>query len=197
MPRKHVVRGERTTRQGILAAAAERFASASYDDVSLRDLAAAVGVDVAYVHRSFGSKEQLFREVLEAQHVDAEFLQVETQELAASLARGLFKRPYPKGPYEPDPLLIFVHSLTSPTAGRHVGERMLSEFIEPIRQKIDDPKPFRASMIMSLLIGFSILRHLLQLSAVTDLDPTQAEVLIANTIDGIIKLKGYDGADQA
>ncbi|MFD2029187.1 TetR/AcrR family transcriptional regulator [Ancylobacter dichloromethanicus] len=52
--------GEGTTRQTILTAAAKRFASASYDEVSLRDISADVDVDVAYVHRSFGSKENLF-----------------------------------------------------------------------------------------------------------------------------------------
>ena len=35
-----------------------------YSDTSLRDIAAAAGVDVAYVHRAFGSKAEIFRQAL-------------------------------------------------------------------------------------------------------------------------------------
>jgi len=41
----------------ILAAAVKRFATNSYEATGLRDIASDAGVDVAYVHRRFGSKE--------------------------------------------------------------------------------------------------------------------------------------------
>ena len=42
------------------------FARMPYCDTSLRDIAAAAEVDVAYVHRSFGSKAEIFRHALAA-----------------------------------------------------------------------------------------------------------------------------------
>lgn len=41
-----------TTRERILKAAILRFSAHSYDNTGLRDIAADVGVDMAYVHRS-------------------------------------------------------------------------------------------------------------------------------------------------
>ena len=52
------------TREKLLASARQRFLRESYDNVGLRDIAADAGVDVALVGRYFGSKEQLFTEVL-------------------------------------------------------------------------------------------------------------------------------------
>lgn len=194
MPRGKVVRGARTTRQEILAVATKRFAAASYDDVSLRDIAGDVGVDVAYVHRSFGSKEQLFREVLNTHRVENILSGVNVEEIPALLAKRTIERERPEDASEPDPVLIMIHSLASVTAGRLVGEVLQSDFIEPLREKIGDASPFRASLVMSMLIGFSILRNLLQLSAATNLDPALAEEMTANAIEGILNRVIADGA---
>ncbi|MFD2029186.1 hypothetical protein ACFSKM_00400 [Ancylobacter dichloromethanicus] len=67
-----------------------------------------------------------------------------------------------------------------------VGEWLQTDFIEPLHRKIGDSTSSRASMIMSLLIGFSILRNLIQISAATEIDSAQAEMLIARAIEGIM-----------
>ncbi|MGQ4273772.1 TetR/AcrR family transcriptional regulator [Terrihabitans sp. B22-R8] len=183
--RKSVLRGEGKTRQNILAAAAERFAGASYDDVSLRDLAADVEVDVAYVHRSFGSKENLFRAVLESRSARSDLSNVAVDDLGKYYAQALLTRPLREQDDGPKPLLILIRSLASTTAGALVSERLHNDFIEPLRQKIGDPDPARASMIMSLLIGFSILRNLLQTSAAAGIEAAEGEALMAQAIQAI------------
>lgn len=45
-------------KERILKAAIRRFARHSYEDTGLRDIANDADVDVAYVHRSFGSKDE-------------------------------------------------------------------------------------------------------------------------------------------
>ena len=50
-------------KERILNAAMLLFARMPYSDTSLRDIAAAE-VDVAYVHRAFGSKAEIFRHAL-------------------------------------------------------------------------------------------------------------------------------------
>ena len=48
------------------AKSAPYLGNVGYCDTSLRDIAAAAEVDVAYVHRSFGSKAEIFRHALAA-----------------------------------------------------------------------------------------------------------------------------------
>ena len=52
------------TKAAILNAARERFCRDGYDNASLRDIASAAGVDAALISRYFGSKDDLFAEVL-------------------------------------------------------------------------------------------------------------------------------------
>lgn len=50
----------------ILQASILLFARMPFSETSLRDIAAEAKVDVAYVHRAFGSKSEIFRQALEA-----------------------------------------------------------------------------------------------------------------------------------
>lgn len=56
--------GHTTGKERILTSAMLLFARTPYSDTSLRDIATAAGVDVAYVHRAFGSKAEIFRQAL-------------------------------------------------------------------------------------------------------------------------------------
>jgi len=53
------------TREKILDAAEELFAERGYHGVSIREIVALAGVDLALVHYYFGPKDALFREVIE------------------------------------------------------------------------------------------------------------------------------------
>ena len=55
------------TRQAILAAARELFATHGVDGVSVRDIAAAAGVNHALVHRYFGAKGDMVTAILAAE----------------------------------------------------------------------------------------------------------------------------------
>ncbi|MFI6338855.1 TetR family transcriptional regulator [Streptomyces sp. NPDC050535] len=56
--------GKPDTRGAILEAARETFAERGYDGSSIRHIATSAGVDPALVHHYFGSKEDLFLEVV-------------------------------------------------------------------------------------------------------------------------------------
>ena len=64
LPAPSRTRNAAATRQAILDAAHNRFAKEGYDGASLREIAADAKVDAALVSRYFGSKEELFVEVL-------------------------------------------------------------------------------------------------------------------------------------
>lgn len=63
-------RNAAATREAILNSARHAFANAGYDRVGVREIARGAGVTAMLVNRYFGSKEQLFAEVL-AQRTDA------------------------------------------------------------------------------------------------------------------------------
>src|SRR5882724_11600433 len=63
-PARH--RNAAATREAILTSARRAFARAGYDGAGVREIAAAAGVTAMLVNRYFGSKEQLFAEVLAA-----------------------------------------------------------------------------------------------------------------------------------
>ncbi|TDP43657.1 TetR/AcrR family transcriptional regulator [Zavarzinia compransoris] len=187
--RKAIVRGEGETRQRILQAALRHFAAASFDEASLRDIAGDVGVDVAYVHRCFGSKEGLFREVLDAADETVNLAGLGPEMLTETLARLIFEQPSVPLAAEVDPFLIFVHSLASQKAGGLVGERMERNFLDPIRHGFGHPGAFQATMIGSLLIGLGLLRNLLRLPAATGIDDAAAEAMIRDAIRALAALK--------
>ncbi len=58
-------RNAAATRGAILDAASKRFVGESYEQVGMRDIARDVGVDPALISRYFGSKEDLFRAVID------------------------------------------------------------------------------------------------------------------------------------
>jgi AcrR family transcriptional regulator len=78
------------TRSDILAAAVRLFSEHSYEEIGLREIVADVGVDAALVKRYFGSKEGLFREVLEVANgarPTRTFFSADRSELAERLTR--------------------------------------------------------------------------------------------------------------
>ena len=200
MARKSIVRGEGTTRKRILEAASQRFASTTYEATSLRDIAADVGVDVAYVHRSFGSKESLFLEVLQFSESDIDIAGTDSADLPAVLAQRLFTRPS-TSPNEADPLAILVYSFFAPAAGKHVSDRLLSEFIQPIQEKLGDQSPTRSTAIMSMLIGMSMLKNMLHLPSLNGSDSTETEAQVVEALTAIMtnpyleKLQGDPNRD--
>ena len=58
-------RNAAATREAILKSARKAFAAHGYDGAGVREIAAEAGVTAMLVNRYFGSKEQLFAEVID------------------------------------------------------------------------------------------------------------------------------------
>jgi AcrR family transcriptional regulator len=176
-----------TTRERILEAAIRRFSRQSYEATGLRDIAADVGIDVAYVHRSFGSKERLFAAALEASIQPERFLAGNPRDLAATLARQVLARDIVHGSDEIGPLDIVIHSLSSPEASRVLREAIVSDFINPLAGKLDCQTASPAALIAALLVGVGILRSVLGVAPLLDAEQSVLERMMTDAIDGIIK----------
>lgn len=171
-----------TTRERILSAAVERFARTSYEQTGLRDIAADAGVDVAYVHRSFGSKERLFAEVVRTALPPLDIVS-SAKDVGTSLAKQIIA----KSAENSRGLDIIVRSFSSPEAAPVVREFVLSTFVDPLGKKLDHPADTRATLIGALLIGIAILRDVLHSPGLTEVNSADLEHLITRAIDELVQ----------
>lgn len=75
----------RATRDAIAAAAKELFTEHGYDGASVRAIAKKAGIDAALVIRHFGSKEELFLEVIDQREKFAQAFEGPVDELGKQL----------------------------------------------------------------------------------------------------------------
>lgn len=146
-----------STKSRILEAAIHRFATASYEQVGLRDIAQDVGVDIAYVQRSYGSKMGLFISALnEASGSDRDPIWTSVSDLPDAVVRLVGENDEQHTPRQLA-LSIALQSLMSPAAGPIVSERFSRNFIEPMAASLPEPAHTRAKLIASILVGLGLI----------------------------------------
>ena len=152
-----------STRAAILAAARHAFSASGYDSVGVRDIAAKAGVTAALVNRYFGSKKLLFSEaVLEAKGI-GELLTGDRRTAGARLAAMMLDKD-PHGKAGGDPLLAILRSAPDPEAAGVVREWLQKVMVGPIAKWLGGPDAeTRASVMVSTLLGFIILRQAIAL----------------------------------
>lgn len=173
------------TRERILDAAMLRFSRHSYEDTGLRDIAADVGVDVAYVHRCFGSKERLFEEALTEALATRKFLDDVSGDLAEALAGRLFSRRASRAD-QVAPLDIIVRSLLSPAAAPLLSVHLEKDVVAPLAAKIGRPPEGRAALAAAFMIGVAILKHALRLESLRDSECGAIEQQVAHALRAIL-----------
>lgn len=162
------------TRQAMLQAAHARFLRESYENVGLRNIAGDVGVDVALVSRYFGSKEDLFREVLGVGRKK----DILPPELADDGIPGYFANLFLEQDGDQgkdvERLLIIVRSASSPMAAQIVREALRRDVLMPLAERLGGRRPeLRASVAMAVWMGMTIMRTVI---AVGPLENRDAEI---------------------
>lgn len=170
-----------TTRDRILDAAIMRFSRNSYEETGLRDIAADVGIDVAYVHRCFGSKHQLFAEAIRVTLEPERIFGRKPKDLAATLAGQVFARD-PVSSADVGPLDIVNRSLTSPEAAEILREFVLQDVIKPLAGELRAPAHRRATLIAAFLAGLCIFRNVLCIDDLREAGGKGFENAIADVI---------------
>jgi AcrR family transcriptional regulator len=151
-----------TTRGEILCAARQRFLAESYENVGLRDIAGDVGVDVALVSRYFGSKDNLFREVLRGDEEDKFRLDIPAGELPRYLVSLIAEKGNGGEREHVEKLLILLRSASSPAASGIVRDAVQGDVLEPLARILDGPDAAqRASLILSILLGTTVLQTIM------------------------------------
>jgi AcrR family transcriptional regulator len=124
------------TRREILAAASEAFAAAGYVGATTRAVASRAGVNVATLHYHFGSKEGLYRAVLEAagRGTLPNLPPGDAAETVARVVEALFRF----GEERPDlARLALLDALAGPEGGPDPGEERVAWAAEALRPHLD------------------------------------------------------------
>lgn len=159
------------TRLAMLAAARARFLQESYENVGLRDIAGDVGVDVALVSRYFGSKAELFREVLRDGKDTEDKLppDLHSEELPRYLASALLSQTSESDRRHAEHSLIILRSASSPQAAEIVREALRGDILLPLAERLGGADAdARASLAMAIWMGTTILRTVMQVQPFCD-----------------------------
>ncbi|WP_414463677.1 TetR/AcrR family transcriptional regulator [Hyphomicrobium sp. B1] len=168
-----------------------------YEDTSLRAIAADVGIDVAHVHCSFGSKELLFAEAVCATRRPERFLGGPPGLLAAKLSAEILVRQAMHDNDEVRPLDILMRSLSSREASWILHDSALTDFIEPISKMTYPSSARRAAMIAAVLLGIGVLREVLTVEPLLDTEDGEVQQLTIQLLKVLIGARPYDVAARA
>jgi AcrR family transcriptional regulator len=171
---------DESTRERILRHAIKRFSTQSYNTTGLREIAADAGVDVAWVHRSFGSKEKLFAECVRASIAEeSAFRDFGPQTFQRLLDKFVSTSDEP----EPRSIDILIHSMTSPEASgiiRELGDELV---LAPLAKAAGPGREVKATVLLSAFFGIAIMRDIIGMKSLTDADPEEIRTLLAKFIE--------------
>lgn len=169
MSRRAAVKSPIPTRERILDAAIFRFSRQSYETTGLRDIAVDAEVDVALVHRCFGSKKQLFAEAVHALIRPEELLHSAGGDIVNSLVGQIFLHDEARHRNEISPFDIMNHSLSSVDARDVLRDFITKEILPLIAAKLDTSNPNRtACVIVAYLLGAGMLRNVIDIEPMRD-----------------------------
>ena len=163
----------RRTEARILDAATQVFFSAGYDRTTIRAVASAAGVDAGLVMHYFGSKQQLYRRVIDAAPVPEVSGAPEQaiEQILATLADRLANEPVAS-------LAILRSMLTNTEAASVISEGM-TRYQAQIAQTIPaDDASLRAALISAIILGVTVSRHLIKSDELARADPAQVISLL-------------------
>lgn len=163
------------TRKAILESARMAFTKCGYDRAGVRGIAENAGVTAMLVKHYFGSKEQLFEEVVEetlAVHGlmhskmegparDSEALGREiAEELVASSNSGV----------TPDGTVILLRSVGNDQAARILRDKAV-RYLEPVTKMLPGDSPdIQAALCIALISGYKLMRQVVALPALAEGD---------------------------
>lgn len=182
------------TRRAILSSARKAFARSGYDGVGVREIAAGAGVTAMLVNRYFGSKENLFLEVVADTIRDPVILSPQNLaagDVATAWAKSLVAVTTP-GETPLDGFLILLHSASSPRAAE-IGRELISRSQEAaIAQKILTAPNARerAGIFLALVAGLQVMRQMMELPSLAQANPAVLEELLTPIIQVLVEQAG-------
>src|ERR1700730_12735016 len=163
----------RQTEARILDAATQVFFSDGYDRATIRAVASAAGVDASLVMHYFGSKQELYRRVIDAAPVPE--LSGTPAEAAEQILSGVADRLI-STPVASLALLGPMRTTPEPASAAPSG---IARYEAQIAQAIPaDDADLRAAIISAITLGIMVSRHLIKSDELASADPGQVIELL-------------------
>jgi AcrR family transcriptional regulator len=167
-------RNAATTRAAILASARTAFTRAGYDGAGVREIATGAGVTAMLVNRYFGSKEQLFAEVVAQTMATPSILTPEILEspnpgeaIAAALVDITSTGASPLDGF------LIMHRSGSSKRAAEIGRAQIERHHHRVMTGALSGKlaPQRAAVVLAIVAGVQIMRQMIGLSALAQSKP--------------------------
>jgi AcrR family transcriptional regulator len=167
-------RNAAATREAILESARVAFTKAGYDGAGVREIAGGAGVTAMLVNRYFGSKEQLFAEVVAQTMTTPIILTPEILESptpGADIARALVE--ITKTAESPLDGFLIMHRSGSSERAAEIGRRQIEKHHHRVMTGSLTGKlaPERAAVVLALVAGIQMMRQMIGLSALAKAKP--------------------------
>ncbi len=184
-PRKRP-RNAAATREAILRSALIAFTKHGYDGVGVREIAQSAGVTAMLVNRYFGSKEQLFAEVVDTAFTPRTVLPDHLETLSQDIATQLVDRTAPESEHL-DPFLLTLRSAANPRAAEVVRSGIERHAGRHLRDLLEGPAADeRAMLAHSLIAGFWLMRKMIGSTALVQADPDELTRRLQELLDVVI-----------
>jgi AcrR family transcriptional regulator len=169
------------TRRRILAAAGELFSARGYEDVTIRDIAAAADADPALVIRYFKSKNDLFVLVRQPDlQLTAAPGQLPTAE---NVTRALVELSLAQGTR-----LFDVTAVGRPEATELLQEQMETKLVQPLMDAFGLAPAGRVQIeaIAAIVVGAGFMRHRMEAPGLRPLDAGQLTELLTPAVQALL-----------
>ncbi len=184
------------TKEAILESARRAFTRFGYDGAGVREIAQGAGVTAMLVNRYFGSKEQLFEEVVEVTLSAPGILTSEVTRrerpidaFARDVADALVAKTAPEAT-PLDGFLILLRSAASEQAAAILRRKFVQHFEKPLAAKLAGRKAAqRAAMFLAVIAGFQVMRQVVAMSALAEAKPAELSDLLQAIFEQLIGSK--------
>jgi AcrR family transcriptional regulator len=174
--------GTTDTRDAIVRASREQFAETGYDRATIRKIAGAAGVDPALVVHFFGSKENLFREVMALPAVVADAMAALADGDRSTVGRRLAELVVAvlENPATRVILVGRIRSAAShPEAATLVRETVSRDMLR-IATALDTDQPeLRATLVGAHVVGVAMVRYIVDVEPLASVAPETLIDLLA------------------
>jgi AcrR family transcriptional regulator len=169
------------TEARILDAATRIFLAAGYERTTIRAVAAAAGVDAGLVMHYFGSKQELFRRVIETAPVPevSDAPGQAAEQILASLADRLANEPVAS-------LTLLRSMLTNPEAASAASVASARYEAQMAQAIPADDASLRAAIISAITLGVMVSRHLIKSDELATADPAQVISLLRPCLTSLV-----------
>lgn len=158
----------RRTEARILDAATQAFLADGYERTTIRAVALAAGVDAGLVMHYFGSKQELFRRVIEAAPVPE--LSGPAGQAAEQILAGLASRLVS----EPVASLTLLRSMLTNPEAASAASTAITRYQAQIAEVIPaGDADLRAAIISAITLGITVSRHLIKSDELAGADPAE------------------------